>query len=149
MPIGARPQDPVTLLKEEHREAKQMLKILQDSKPGARRQQTVQKLVTALLRHMELEERLVYPLVKNEVDPEAAEEATIEHNLARNGLAQMTKLVSEPGFGAAVAMVSAGINHHVKEEETEIFPKLKREVERSELQRLGAELAAGKKAPRR
>ena len=44
----------------------------------------------------------------------------------------MTKLVDEPGFGAVVAMVTAGIKHHVKEEETEVFPKLKENLERDE-----------------
>jgi hypothetical protein len=38
----------------------------------------------------------------------------------------MAKMVGKPGFGAAVDMVEAGIKHHVEEEETEVFPKLRK-----------------------
>ena len=45
-------------------------------------------------------------------------------------------------------VVTAGVKHHVKEEETELFPKLKAKLERDELAKLGDELAAAKKAGR-
>ena len=40
-------------------------------------------------------------------------------------MAKLHELVGQPGFGAAVAMLKAGIAHHVEEEETEVFPKLR------------------------
>ena len=46
---------------------------------------------------------------------------------------------------AAVAMLTAGIKHHVKEEETELFPKLKSKLERDELAKLGDAVVAAKK----
>jgi hemerythrin-like domain-containing protein len=60
-------------------------------------------------------------------------------------LASVEKLVDEPGFGAAVAMLTAGIKHHVKEEETEVFPKLKSKLDRAELAELGDAIIAAKK----
>ena len=123
-----------------------MLKTLADSKPGARRQATVKKLSSALQLHMRIEEQDIYPLVAKEVGEEEAEEANIEHGLARDGITKMEELVSEPGFGAAVAMLTAGIKHHVKEEETEIFPELKRNLDRIELADLGDQIARAKKA---
>jgi hemerythrin-like domain-containing protein len=140
--------DPVAILKADHREVAEMLKTLEASKPGARRRATVDKLAAALALHMEIEERDVYPLVKQRVGEEEAEEAGIEHRLAREGLAEVQRLVDEPGFGAAVAMLTAGIRHHVKEEEREVFPELKRNLERDELAALGDRVAAAKK-PRR
>jgi hypothetical protein len=35
-------------------------------------------------------------------------------------------MIGQPGFGAAVAMLQAGIDHHVEEEENEAFPKLRK-----------------------
>ena len=67
--------------------------------------------------------------------PEEAKEANVEHGLAREGLTDLGRLVDEPGFGAAVAMLTAGIRHHVKEEEHEVFPELKRKIDREELSR--------------
>jgi hemerythrin-like domain-containing protein len=141
--------DPIAMLKQDHKEVAAMLKTLPDSRPGARRRSTVDKLTAALTLHMEFEEQRIYPLVADEVDEESAEEATIEHQLAREGLADVNRLVDEPGFGAAVAMLTAGIRHHVKEEEGEMFPSLKQHVDRGVLRELGDELAATKSAQRR
>jgi hemerythrin-like domain-containing protein len=137
--------DPVAILKRDHREVSEMLKQLGESKPGATRRRTTQKLVAALELHMAIEEELVYPLVAERVGSEEEQEAAIEHDLARTGIEKMSELVDRPGFGAAVAMVTAGIKHHVKEEETEVFPKLKSELDRSELADLGDAVMARKR----
>jgi hemerythrin-like domain-containing protein len=140
--------DPVAILKRDHREVAAMLRTLEDSKPGARRRATVEKLVAALELHMDIEERDIYPVIERAVGKEEAEEAGVEHRLAREGLQQLQALVDEPGFGAAVAMLTAGIRHHVKEEEQEVFPELKRNIDRDELRALGERVAEAK-GPRR
>jgi hemerythrin-like domain-containing protein len=137
--------DPIAILKKDHREAEALLKQLAGSKPGATRRRVTEKVSAALALHMDIEERLVYPLVAERVGDEEEQEAETEHELARAGVAKMNELVDQPGFGAAVAIVTAGIKHHVKEEEKEIFPTLKRNLDRDELARLGDEVAAAKK----
>ncbi len=137
--------DPIVLLKKDHREAEAMLKTLAASSPGARRKSTLKKLDGALRLHMAIEERDVYPLVARLLGEEDAKEADIEHGLARDGLDKLNQLVDEPGFGAAVAMLTAGIKHHVKEEEHEMFPDLKKKLDRPELLALGDEVQAAKK----
>src|SRR4051812_32135206 len=137
--------DPIVLLKRDHQEVSKMLKQLAESNPGARRRQTVAKVTSALALHMQIEERLVYPLVAERVGQEEEHEAEIEHSLARESITKMNDLVDEDGFGAAVAMVTAGIKHHVKEEETQVFPQLKRNLDRDELAKLGDEVASAKK----
>ena len=114
--------DPIAILKRDHREAAVLLKALANGRPSATRRKTNLKLVAALTLHMAIEEALVYPLVARRVDKEEADEGSIEHGLARDGLAKMSELVDEPGYGAAVAMVTAGLKHHVKDEETDMFP---------------------------
>jgi len=138
--------DPIAILKQDHREAAAMLKTLADSKPGARRRSTAKKLDGALSLHMRIEESRVYPLGAKLVGREEEQEAEIEHRLARDGLVKLEELVDEPGFGAAVAMLTAGIRHHVREEEQELFPELKRKLDREQLRALGDEVAADKKA---
>jgi hemerythrin-like domain-containing protein len=137
--------DPIVLLKKDHREAEAMLKSLAASSPGARRKSTLDKLDSALRVHMTIEEREIYPLVAKLVGEEDAKEADIEHGLARDGLDKLQQLVDEPGFGAAVAMLTAGIKHHVKEEEHEMFPDLKKKLDRPDLLALGDEVQAAKK----
>jgi hemerythrin superfamily protein len=140
--------DPVAILKRDHRDVAAMLKTLDASRPGARRRATLDKLTKALTLHMEIEERVIYPSVARLVGKDDAKEAGIEHRLVRDGLEQLQTLVDQPGFGAAVAMVTAGIKHHVKEEETEVFPKLKRKLDRDELAALGDEVASAKRTRR-
>jgi hemerythrin superfamily protein len=141
--------DPVAMLKRDHREVEELLTKLADSKPGPRRRATVDKVLEALTLHMQIEERLVYPLVSRVVGSEEAEEAEIEHRLAREGMAHLREMVDEPGFGAVVEMLKAGIKHHVKEEEKEIFPQLKRKLDREQLGELGEKALAMMPASKR
>jgi iron-sulfur cluster repair protein YtfE (RIC family) len=134
--------DPITILRKDHRDAEALLRKLEESStPGPRRRQTVKKLVDALTLHMAIEEKVVYPAAAKALGREAVREADIEHDLAREGLRKLTSLQNKPGFGAAVDMVKAGIKHHVKEEETEIFPKLKKRLDRETLRELGDKIA--------
>jgi hemerythrin superfamily protein len=137
--------DPTTLLRKDHREAEELIKRLEESKkPGPRRRQTVEQLVQALTQHMDIEERLLYPVAREALGEDAVAEAEVEHRLAREGLEKLTKLVDAPGFGAVVDMVKGGVKHHVKDEETEMFPKLKKKVDRETLRRLGDQIETAK-----
>ena len=138
--------DPMTILKADHREAKRLLNALSESEEGLEREKMCTELTTALKLHMELEETLLYPLVQSLIGAEDAEEANIEHGLAREGVATMGGMVSKPGFGAAVEMLKGGIMHHVEEEEGEILPELKDKMERSEWLALGDKILAAKQA---
>ncbi len=136
--------DPMTILKRDHREAKAMLKELSDSSPGRARTTTLRQLELALTLHMEIEEQVLYPLVGREEGPKVVEEADNEHQLARDGLAKANEMVSTPGFGAVIAMLLAGIEHHVKEEEQEMLPQLKERLDRDEWRALGDQIADAK-----
>src|SRR5947207_2630512 len=98
--------DPMTLLKNDHREATEMLKKLATSRPGPGRNSTVERLSSALALHMQIEEAHIYPLVAQHVGQDSAKEAQVEHQLARDGLAQLRDAVDGPGFGAVVAMLT-------------------------------------------
>ena len=115
-------------LTEEHRKVEQLLGTLADSDEGPEREAALTELESSLSTHMSVEETFLYPIVTKVIGAEDELEAEVEHGLARDGLAKLRELVSEPGFGAAVDMVTAGIGHHVKEEEQELFPRLRAEA---------------------
>lgn len=115
----------LTKLETEHRKAERLLARLDKADTAAKQQPLVDQLLAAMAQHMQTEETKVYPVLR-EIDGEMATEAQIEHGLARTGLQQLAAMVGRPGFGAAVAMVQAGIAHHVQEEETEAFPKIRK-----------------------
>ena len=138
--------DPMRILKADHREVEKLLKQLAESEEGAEREEMVSELVTKLTAHMEAEESIVYPPVKAEVGAEDEEEASVEHELAREGLQKVVQMSEMPGFGAAVEMLMGGISHHVHEEEHELLPELKDSLEREEWLRIGDALVEAKKA---
>ena len=136
--------DPMRILKADHREAEKLLGKLAESEEGAERQQMVEELTTKLTAHMELEETIIYPAVREAVGEEDEEEAEVEHRLAREGLDKLNSMVDVPGFGAVVEMLKGGIMHHVDEEENELLPELKDAISREEWAAMGDALAAAK-----
>lgn len=109
----------------EHRRAESIVEVLKRSEAGEQREIRLSELESALAMHMAVEERYVYPLIERYVGTEDETGAENEHDLTREALRQMRRLAQEPGFSAAVEVLSAGLEHHVTEEENEIFPRLR------------------------
>jgi iron-sulfur cluster repair protein YtfE (RIC family) len=119
--------DVTRMLEADHREVEDLFAQIEKAE-GAERQPLVDKLATSLLAHMQLEEAVVYPAMKPVTGDEAVEEANTEHELGRKTLQEMVRLAPDaPGFGAALDATRAGIAHHVEEEETEVFPELRKD----------------------
>lgn len=136
--------DVVTMLELDHRVVERVLDALGQTEPGPEREQLLAQLASSLELHMTFEEGEIYPLLQK-IDAELEEEAEIEHKLARDGIAQLRDMVTKPGFGAAVDMLKGGISHHVEDEETEAFPKLRANVDSGRLEELSGRLLAAKR----
>ena len=119
--------DVTKILEQDHRDAESLFEQIPNAE-GADRQSLIDELNTALRAHMELEERVLYPAIEPVSGAEEVQEANQEHQLARQGLDSMLELSpDEPGFDGALESVKAGILHHVEEEETELFPKVRKD----------------------
>jgi hemerythrin superfamily protein len=120
--------DPTKLLEADHRKVEELFGKIEQAEGEARRP-FVQELERSLKAHMALEEQVVYPAMEPITGAEAVQEGTKEHELARKALAEMVALApDEPGFGGAMESVKAGIEHHVEEEEGQVFPQLRKEA---------------------
>jgi hypothetical protein len=136
--------NPLLMLQADHRRVEALF-VRIAALAGEDRAGPVQELVDALRVHMELEETYVYPLVRRSVDGPLASEAEVDHELARAGLDQLLeRSPDEPGFDGALAMVVAGVEHHVVEEETEVFPALARELGADGLSDLAQQLTTAR-----
>jgi hemerythrin superfamily protein len=119
--------DVTRILEADHRQVEDLFERI-DKAEGQERMPLIDELATALAGHMQLEETVVYPKMEPVTGAEAVQEGETEHELARKGLTEMQDLApDEPGFGAALEAVKAGIEHHVEEEEKDVFPKLRSE----------------------
>lgn len=119
--------DVTRILEADHRKAEQLIADI-NATEGDARMGFIDVLHDALHGHMELEETSIYPCVKEVLDEDALKEANTEHELARKALADVMRLApGGPGFGAALDALQATIEHHVREEETEVFPALRKD----------------------
>jgi hemerythrin superfamily protein len=128
--------DPIAMLEEDHRRVEALFEQYGQSQDPT----IAQQIVTELQVHTTLEEREIYPIVKNDVPggDELEEEAEKEHKEVEQLLAQIEqKGFDDPSVPELMLQVEEGVSHHVAEEETEMFPKLRQTVGEEQLQQLG------------
>ena len=137
--------DPFRMLERDHRKVERLLEKLGEDPEEPELSELVTQLGAELQLHMSFEEEQVYPLLAS-LDGEMAEEAETEHRLAREGLEKLMSMAGAPGFGAVVEMVKGGITHHVEEEEGEMFPRLRKELDSDRTRQLAEALLEAKSA---
>jgi hemerythrin superfamily protein len=144
-------QDLVAILETDHRDVEQLFTQIQRAQ-GRQRSTLVENLAEQLTLHMSIEESIVYPRL-GRIDEEMRSEAEAEHALARKTLKDLRRLAPDsPGFDGALEMVKAGIEHHVHEEESEAFPRLRAELDEQEMEEITEQVREAKqrgRAPRR
>ena len=107
-------------------------------------QALVKQVCAALKVHVRIEEEIFYPAVRRAIkDKDLMNEAEIEHDSAKTLIRQLERMKpSDPKYTAAFTVLCEYIEHHVKEEDDEMFPKVRRA--RINLQALGKKLMARK-----
>jgi hemerythrin superfamily protein len=139
--------DAITLLKNDHRDVEKLFKQFEKlKKKGDKRGMAgvVEEVCTALTVHTTIEEEIFYPAARKALkEQDLLDEAEVEHDGAKRLIADLEGMA--PGdelFDAKVTVLSEYIKHHVKEEETEMFPKAKKT--RLDIVALGGRLLARK-----
>ena len=136
---------PMTLLKKQHKDVKSLFKKIEKTEDGRERRGLMQQIVTALEAHTTIEEEMFYPAVK-ELETKKAEEmvneAFEEHHVVKLVLAELPNVdPADERFEAKMTVLSELIEHHVEEEEKEMF-KLADKIDEDELDDLGERMKA-------
>jgi len=132
--------DATKLLEKQHRKTEAVLKKLERGSSEAA--DLVVQLANDLAAHMTIEQEIFYPAVQA-VDRDLISESFEEHALAEVSLKRL--LATDPEaeeFKARVVALKELIQHHVKEEEEELFPKVKKALGDDRLSKLGKEMKA-------
>ena len=139
--------DALTLLKADHRKVEQLFAQLEKTteRGAGRRTKLVQQIETELKMHMRLEEDIFYPAFREAVtkkdDKEMYFEAREEHHVADMVLRELKGLdPTAETFGAKATVLKELIEHHVEEEEEEMFKKARRHMGMTMLREVGAEM---------
>ena len=135
--------DPVKLLIVDHEKVERLFEQIEESESPVQRLGLVAQLDAELTRHTTVEERVLYPFIRDNVPdgPEMIEEAEQEHAEAKEALARVATLdPAAPNFTAELKKLKKLVSHHVKEEENNVFPKMDESVDVQDLNGLRAEL---------
>ncbi|MDP9001657.1 MAG: hemerythrin domain-containing protein [Myxococcota bacterium] len=140
------------LLVAQHKKVKAIFARLERGRPPL--EPLLEELANNLAAHMAIEQELYYPAVKK-IDEDLVLESYEEHSLAELGLKRLlATATNDDSFEARVTAVKELIEHHVEEEEEDLFPKVDKKLSPDTLATLGKQmktrfaevLAAGFKA---
>jgi len=124
-------QDAIAMLTADHKKVKRLFADfdkLKDAGSDEDKASIVDQICNELKIHTELEEEIFYPAVRKAIDDgDLMDEALVEHAGAKDLIAQLEDASPEDDlYDAKVTVLGEQIDHHVKEEEGDMFPKAKK-----------------------
>lgn len=124
-------QDAFALLSSDHKRVKSLFKqfeSLKDEGDAGQKEALVETICNELTIHAQIEEEIFYPALREAIDDEdLMDEADVEHASAKQIIAQLEQLqVDGDHYDAMVTVLGEYVDHHIKEEEGEMFSKARK-----------------------
>jgi hemerythrin-like domain-containing protein len=147
-PWGNGRMDAIELLETDHRRLEDLLKKGEETTARAVKGRTelLDTITNELNAHELIEEKILYPALKSH--PEAKEivlEGYQEHHVADLLVKELHGLPrSDERWGPKLKVLKESIEHHIEEEEGDMFPTARSVMSRAELEELGARMEAMK-----
>jgi hemerythrin superfamily protein len=133
----------IKMLKQQHREVEGLFEQLEKARTGPQRQKVFDQIADALAAHATIEERHFYPSVKKRDTEDILLESTEEHLAIKRVIADLLDCEpSDERFEAKCKVLKDEVEHHVEEEEGELFPKVQKLFDDEALKALGEEMQA-------
>ncbi len=124
--------DAIELLTADHRNVEKLFKaydkLVEDEGTYNEKESLAATICAELTMHTHIEEEIFYPAARDVLDEEdLIDEAIVEHASAKDLIAQLADMAPDDDlYDAKIKVLSELIEHHVEEEEDEMFPKLKK-----------------------
>lgn len=137
--------DAIELLKEDHRQLRKLFSEFKTASKDDTRLMVIATTCEALMVHVQIEEEIFYPAVRQGLEVDALlDEAEVEHRVAH----KLMEDIGELEWGghklyAIFTVLAEYTEHHLKEEENELFPKVSA-AKNLDLKQLGRQLAERK-----
>ena len=138
----------IDLLVEDYKDVKSLFRknrnLMKAVAPGAERQSLTQQMCTMPTVHAQIEEEIFYPAAHEVIpDEDFSDEAAVEHAITKDLIAQIQGMNPDE-VDAKVKVLDECMDHYVKQEQDEMFPKIRR---RMDIHGVGATLKARNAAP--
>ena len=124
-------QDALALLMADHKKVKALFKefekLKEEEDADEQKADLAEQICNELTVHAQIEEEIFYPAARDAIDDtDLLDEAEVEHASAKELIAQLQEMTPEDAlFDAKVTVLGEYIDHHVKEEEGEMFKKVR------------------------
>jgi len=137
--------DAFNLLKADHRKVEELFEEF-ESASGQAKMRLFQQIKTELELHTHIEETIFYPAVE---EPKQTHDLTLEayeeHDVVKKLLQELSRAKSpNEEWEAKAKVLQENVEHHVEEEENELFPKTSKVLSSDELETLGEQMESEK-----
>jgi hemerythrin superfamily protein len=141
---AGRAADAIALLRADHTKVQDLFSQFEKTRSDDRKRSLAEQICMELTIHTTIEEEIFYPAVREALDEEdLLDEATVEHASAKELIAQIQGgSPKDDMWDAKVTVLGEYVKHHVKEEQNEMFPKVRKS--KLDLRVLGDQLRARK-----
>ena len=137
--------DGLTLLKEDHARIKRMLAEGEETTERAQKTRTelFERLKATMTTHEAMEEQVLYPALKQHPkSKDIALEGYEEHHVVDEIFEELEQTApTDDTWAAKFKVAKENIEHHMEEEETEMFPKARQVFSEEELEQMGSKMA--------
>jgi len=131
------------LLKDQHKEVKSLFKRIEKSKENREKAELFEELAQNLVGHDAIEREIFYPACKKAMGmTELLGEAMVEHGVVEFSLYLADQARGKDDFDYKMTVLSEMVEHHVKEEEDDFFPKVEKALGDEALEALGEQMEA-------
>ena len=141
--------DAFKLLEEDHKKVKKLLGELEDTtERGVKtREELFAKIKQEMLVHETIEEELLYPTLKeHDKTKEVSLEGYEEHHVVNEIMAELEETpVDDEKWAAKFAVMKENVEHHIEEEEDEMFKKARQVLDQEQIDSLGDRMEQRKK----
>ena len=127
----AHPDDAIAMLKEDHRRVRDLFQEYQAATDPRTKRELAEEACTDLETHAQLEEQIFYPAVHedSEEGPALVQEALQDHQQVKDLIAGLREMGPDThDFDANFRALMQNVEHHVEEEETQMFPLAEQEL---------------------
>jgi len=137
----------VELLKADHQKVSELFEQAENTENEKQKEKLFEQIKNELETHTHIEETIFYPAVQpHEELKDMVLEAFEEHKQVKTLLREISNLADgSEKFDAKLKVMKENVEHHVEEEESEMFPKVEQIFSDQKLEELGQEMAAEKK----
>jgi hemerythrin superfamily protein len=133
----------IDLLESQHRDVEDLFSEIEEEKNADTKTELFEQLADSLAMHAAIEEHHFYPAVRAKRTEDILLESLEEHLGIKRILADLMKITaSDETFDAKIKVLKEQVEHHVEEEEGELFPKVKKLLSADELDALAQEMTA-------